>query len=80
MKTVLISLLTATLLGCVVAATGRSFDTTSLVSIAFAATLVGWTFGQYAREPRALTWERPIRLELPPATAGDTERPERLAA
>jgi hypothetical protein len=80
MKTTLISLLTATLLGFASLASGRPFDAADFTAIMFAIGLVAWTIDQYSRPPRALTMARPIRL---PATLS-VRRPQapasRLAA
>ncbi len=71
MKTTLISLLAAALLGFASFASGRSFDAAGLTAILFAAGLAAWTIAQYRRQPRCLTLDRPIRLplKLQPANA-----------
>ena len=79
MKTALISLLAATLLGIATFASGRPFDAADFVSIAFAAGLAGWTFAQYDRTPRLLA-ARPIRLPLPGALRPSAKHIVRLAA
>ena len=62
MKTTLISVLTATLLGFASLASGRPFDAADFTAIVFTTGLVAWTMGQYSRAPRALTIARPIQL------------------
>ncbi len=62
MKTALISLLTATLLGIASRASGRAFDAADFVAILFTTGLVAWTIDQYSRTPRALSLDRPIRF------------------
>ncbi len=62
MKTALISVLTATLLGFAAFAGGRHFDAADFTAIMFTTGLVAWTIGQYSRVPRAMTMARPIRL------------------
>lgn len=64
MKTALISVLTATLLGFASLASGRNFDATDFTAIVFTTGLVAWTVGQYSRPSRALTSARPIRLSI----------------
>jgi len=64
MKTALISVLTATLLGFASLASGRPFDAADFVAILFTTGLVAWTVGQYSRTPRALMLARPIHLPL----------------
>ena len=68
MKTALISVLTATLLGFASRASGRAFDAADFTAIAFATGLVAWTIGQYSRNPRVLALSRPIHL---PVNIGD---------
>ncbi len=64
MKTALITLLTATLLGFASYASGRAFDAADYIAILFATGLAAWTIDQYGREFRPLTLARPIRLPL----------------
>jgi hypothetical protein len=80
MKTALLSLLTATLLGFAAIASGRQFDAADFFSIAFTAGLVAWTVNQYSRELRPLTTARPIRLPISPAAARLVKPAARLAA
>jgi hypothetical protein len=71
MKTALISVLTATILGFASLASGRAFDAADFIAIMFTTGLVAWTIGQYDRAPRALSLARPIRLPIRlPARAG----------
>jgi hypothetical protein len=62
MKTALISVLTATLLGFASLASGRHFDAAGFTAIMFTAGLVAWTIEQYSRAPRALTVVRTFRF------------------
>ncbi len=64
MKTALVSLLTATLLGIASLASGRHFDAADFTAILFATGLVAWTIDQYSRTPRALALARPIRFPV----------------
>ena len=64
MKTTLISLLSAALLGVASFASNRSFDAAGLTAVLFATGLAVWTVLQYSRQPRLLTLERPIHLPL----------------
>jgi hypothetical protein len=64
MKTALISVLTANLLGFASLASGRHFDAADFTAIMFATGLVAWTVGQYSRVPRMLSLARPIRLPI----------------
>lgn len=68
MKTALISVLTATLLGFASFAGGRPFDAADFLAIVFTTGLVAWTVSQYSRTPRPLLRARPIRLPVPLAT------------
>jgi len=80
MKTALISVLTATLLGFASLAGGRPFDAADFTAILFTTGLVAWTIDQYSRVPRGLTVARTFRL---PARvhAGPAKAPAiRLAA
>ena len=65
MKTTLISVLTATLLGFASLASGRAFDVADFAAIFFTTGLVAWTIDQYRRVPRSLMVNRPIRLSAP---------------
>ena len=65
MKTSLISVLTATLLGLASVASGRPFDVADFTAILFTIGLVAWTVNQYSRAPRPLLVARPIRLPAP---------------
>jgi hypothetical protein len=65
MKTTLISVLTATLLGFASLASGRPFDAADFTAIVFTTGLVAWTIDQYSRVPRRLMVNRPIRLPAP---------------
>ncbi len=78
MKTTLLSVLTATLLGFASRASGRPFDAADFTAIMFATGLVAWTIDQYSRPARSLTLARPIRL---PVSVRSPQAPSsRLAA
>jgi len=64
MKTTLISLLSAALLGFASFASNHSFDAAGLTALLFATGLAAWTILQYSRQPRRLTLARPIHLPL----------------
>jgi hypothetical protein len=64
MKTALISVLTATLLGFASLVSGRPFDAADFTAIVFATGLVAWTVSQYSREARPLMRVRPIHLPV----------------
>lgn len=64
MKTSLISVLTATLLGIASFASGRHFDASDFTAILFTTGLVAWTVEQYSRAPRELSPNRPIRFPI----------------
>lgn len=64
MKTSLISVLTATLLGIASYASGRNFDASDFTAILFTTGLVAWTVEQYSRIPRELSVNRPVRFAL----------------
>ena len=64
MKTVLISLSTAALLGIAAYVTGPSFGADELISILFVAGLVAWTFSLYGPKPRLQALAKPIHLPL----------------
>ncbi len=80
MKTALISILAATLLGFASFASGRHFDAADFIAIAFATGLVAWTVEQYSREARPLTLARPIRLPAVPVVRHTGKQVGRLAA
>jgi hypothetical protein len=80
MKTALISLLTATVLGALAFASGRSISAADFLTILFSVGLVAWTVAQYSREPRVLNLERPIRLPIQPAGVHADTEIVRLAA
>lgn len=80
MKTALISVLTATLLGFASVASGRPFDAADFTAIIFTIGLIAWTVNQYSREPRSLLVARPIRLPAPIQARVSTARVNRLAA
>jgi hypothetical protein len=62
MKTALISLAIATLLGLVSQITGRSFGAAELTSVLFVTGLLVWTFKQYSRQEIDLVKSCPIHL------------------
>jgi hypothetical protein len=80
MKTALISVLTATLLGFASLASGRHFDAADFTAIVFTTGLVAWTLDQYSRAPRPLVKARTLRLPMPRVTAAAKAPAVRLAA
>ncbi|HVU18780.1 MAG TPA: hypothetical protein VHD32_17890 [Candidatus Didemnitutus sp.] len=80
MKTAIISILTATFLGVLAFASGRSFSAADFFTILFSVGLVAWTVDQYTREPRSLNFERPIRLPVAPKASKFQPESQRLAA
>lgn len=80
MKTALISVLTATLLGFASLASGRPFDAADFTAILFTTGLVAWTISQYSRETRPLTGVTPIRLTAPLAVRPAIAQVRRMAA
>ena len=80
MKTSLISVLTATLLGLASVASGRPFDAADFTAILFTIGLVAWTVNQYSRESRPLLVVRPIRLPAPIKAHGSAAPAQRVAA
>lgn len=64
MKTALFSVLTATLLGFALIASGRHFAAANFTAILFTTGLVAWTIDQYNRAPRQLTAPRSIRFPV----------------
>jgi len=80
MKTSLISVLTATLLGLASFASGRPFDVADFTAIVFTLGLVAWTVNQYSREPRPLLVARPIRVSAPIPSRVSMAPARRLAA
>ncbi len=80
MKTALISVLTATLLGFASVASGRPFDAADFTAILFTLGLVAWTVDQYSRVPRPLMRVRPILLPAPSQARAKAAHLPRLAA
>ncbi len=80
MKTSLISVLAATLLGFASLVSGRPFDAADFMAILFTVGLVAWTVSQYTREPRPLLVARPIRLPAPIQSRVTVSTVSRLAA
>ena len=80
MKTALISVLTATLLGFASLASGRPFDAADFTAIIFTLGLVAWTVDQYSREPRPLLRDRPIRVPTSMPTRVTVSMAQQLAA
>ena len=80
MKTALLSLLTATLLGVAASASGCTFDAADFTAIVFTTGLVAWTIDQYSREPRSLYRNAPIRLPIALSRRPDNARTAKLAA
>lgn len=80
MKTALISVLTATLLGFASLASGRPFDAADFTAIIFTVGLVAWTVDQYSREPRPLLRDRPIRVPTSMPSRLTVSKAQRVAA
>ncbi len=80
MKTALISILTATLLGFASVASGRPFDAADFTAILFATGLVAWTVEQYSRGLRPLNLARTVRLPVPMRKSISAARVSQLAA
>lgn len=80
MKTALLSVLTATLLGLASVASGRPFDAADFTAILFATGLVAWTIEQYSRVPRSLHRMRAIRLPAPIRPRSNVPAAQRMAA
>jgi hypothetical protein len=67
MKTVLCSLLTATLLGFISHTTSQTFDVVEFISVLFASGLLAWTVKQYDRQLPSLTVaQAPFHLPVGP--------------
>ena len=73
-------ILPATLLGFASLASGRPFDAADFTAILFTTGLVAWTIDQYAREPRVLILNRPIRFPVNVGGGQAKPVPSRLAA
>lgn len=80
MKTALISVLTATLLGIASLASGRPFDAADFTAILFSTGLVAWTVAQYSRVPRSLTRINPIRVPMALRGRSASVSAQRMAA
>ena len=80
MKTALISVLTATLLGFASLASGRHFDAADFTAIMFTTGLVAWTIDQYSRVPRPLSVTRTFRFPTRLAPRAAKAPAMRLAA
>ncbi len=80
MKTALISVLTATLLGFGSLASGRPFDAADYTAIIFTLCLVAWTVNQYSRVPRSLLRYRPLHVPAPVQSRVTAASVHRLAA
>ena len=64
MKTALLSLFTATLMGLASYASGHAFGAAEFTAVLFATGLVAWTIKQYSRQPLALVAVQPIHLPV----------------
>jgi len=80
MKTTLIALFTAALLGLASRLSGRSFDAADFTAILFATGLVAWTIEQYSCETRVLIAVRPLPFPVSRPRSLDKISAERLAA
>lgn len=80
MKTALISLFTAALLGMASYASNHSFGADELISMLFVTGLVTWTVTMYSRKPHLLAVSRPIHLPLKAEIHSFPAKTHRLAA
>jgi hypothetical protein len=80
MKTALISLFIATLLGFASRVSDRPFDAAEFISILFATGLAAWTIKQYSHQPLALPTARPIHPPVQLNVQRLPNRARRLAA
>ena len=82
MKTALISLSLATLLGLASYVSALSFNADQLISVLFVAGLAAWTITLYSRKPKSLTLRmtRPIHLPIKINDRDLSVRAHRLAA
>lgn len=62
MKTALLSVLTATLLGFALFTGGRHFDAANFTAVLFTTGLVAWTIDQYSRTPRQQSADQSLRF------------------
>lgn len=63
MKTVLISLLSATLVGFAFMTSVQPVDAADFISLFFVTGLVLWTLAQYGQQPRAISLNRVSRVQ-----------------
>lgn len=80
MKTALISLFTAALLGVASFASSHSIGAEELVSMLFVTGLVAWTVTMYSRKPHPLMLARPIHPPLKAEIHSFPVKSQRLAA
>lgn len=80
MKTILTSILSASLLGLAYRLGGRPFDAIDFTTFLFATGLVAWTIDQYSHPARALALTRPIRFPARLEVVRSTDKAHRLAA
>jgi hypothetical protein len=80
MKTLLTSILSASLLGLAYRFGGRPFDVIDFTAFLFATGLVTWTIEQYSHSPRVLLADRPIRFPSRLEVVRNPHQSRRLAA
>ena len=80
MKTILISLLAACLLGLAASVSDRLFAAVDFLSIAFATGLVAWTVSQYRSPVRTLRRIHPIHFPVKKAAASAIVQSEQHVA
>jgi hypothetical protein len=80
MKTALVSVYTAILLGFVSLASGRHLDAADFMAILFTVGLVAWTVSQYTRQPRPLLVVHPVNQPAPRQVRASVVTGQRLAA
>jgi hypothetical protein len=80
MKTILSSVLSASLLGLAYRFGGRPFDAIDFTAFLFATGLVTWTFEQYSHPNRVLPTDRPIRFPTRLEVVRTPDKSSRLAA
>jgi len=80
MKTILSSVLSASLLGLAYRFGGRPLDVVDFTAFLFATGLVTWTIEQYSHPNRVLLTERPIRFPARHEVVHTPDNARRLAA
>jgi hypothetical protein len=80
MKTILSSVISASLLGMAYRFGGRPFDVIDFTAFLFATGLVTWTIEQYSHPSRVLLSDRPIRFPAQVEVVRTPDKTRRLAA